>query len=161
MKVINVLRHQHRIHFTFLQTVLLKLGNRHVARIDMLVLSKFDEIIVPLPNSHRIVVEEGAGEDLGRVSLSSIPLGLSPVAIVASEGGNAAGCTDTRPCQDSDVFAPNELLSSPRRCLLLWLMLVLFRVLKDGTEARANLVHHVFANVVHDALEPGVVPVKF
>ena len=55
MQIIYVLSNKHGLHLRVLYTELLELSYSFVTFISLLVLSEFDKIVVPLPDSHRIL----------------------------------------------------------------------------------------------------------
>ena len=107
MKVVNVLGNEQAIHAFLLVTVLLELGDGFVTIVHCLIGCKLDEVVVPLPDSHRVLVEVLTRADLHRISLRAVNFCTAlPEAIVAAEGRNTARCTDASSSHDRDLFAP-------------------------------------------------------
>ena len=101
--------------------------------VDLFAFGKFNEVVVPLPDRHGILGEKSCREQLHWVCFASIHLCILPESIVASEGRNAASCTDTSTREESDFFASNYALSGLCGCHYLRLRLVLLRVFKTVT----------------------------
>ena len=59
VQVVNVLGYEHRLHIRVLKAVLLELCDSVVTLVNLLVFRQLDEVIVPLPYSHRVFLEEG------------------------------------------------------------------------------------------------------
>ena len=91
----------------------------------LLVSCQLYEVMVPLPDCHRVSIEELSRTDLFRVSLASIvSLGLLPEAILAPERGDAASRTNPSACHNRHLFASDQKLGSLFSCLLLWIILI-------------------------------------
>ena len=132
VQIINVLRNQKRfyscsliaIRGTYL-TELLKLSNCYMTFIWLLVPCQLYEVIVPLPDCHRVPIKKSSCTDLRWISLASIiSLGLLPEAILSSEGWDAASRTDPSACHNRHLSAPFQKLGSLRSCFLLWIILI-------------------------------------
>ena len=67
---------------------------------------------MPLPDSHWVLSEELCGADLLGLGLTSVVLCILPETILASEGWNTTGGTDTSTSHDGDLFAVFEDLRS-------------------------------------------------
>lgn len=109
MKIIDVLCDQKSLDVSFLNAVLLELGDRFVPCVGFLVICKLNEVIVPLPDGHGVLVEETLGENLSRVRLTSIFLLFLPKAVLASESWDAARCTNSCPSHYDEPPSTNHL----------------------------------------------------
>ena len=102
--------------------------------IDFFASCKFDEVIVPLPVGHGVLVEENTSTYFCRVIFVQISFGLLPEAILASESWNAACCADSSTSHDGDIFAAIENFGGLLRCKLFWLVFVFSWIFKTITE---------------------------
>ena len=127
MQIVNVLRHENALHIGLLGAVFLELDDGLMTLIDLRTFRQFDEVVVPLPDCCRVLLEEVVREDLHRVGLSTILLRVLPEAIVTPESGDATRSADTCPRKQRDPLATKHALGSLRSCLDLRLMLVLLR----------------------------------
>jgi hypothetical protein len=94
MEVINVLRDEHCFDVFFLGAKLLEVQNDLVTKVWLTLSLKFVKVIVPLPDSGRVLSEKGVSEDLFWIFAAAVGLSLFPKPILTSESGNTTGCTD-------------------------------------------------------------------
>ena len=130
MQIVNILSHKHRLHVLLLQTEFLELCDRTVTVVDMFVLCKLDEIVVPLPDCHWIPLKEVSRENFFGIRLTEILLCFFPEAVVAPECWNSACRAYSSSCEHHNTLTSDHELGCLLSCLDLWLILVLFWTLK-------------------------------
>ena len=107
MQVVYILCNKETLNIGLLLAVLLELGDRTVPIVDIFIGSKLDEVVMPLPDSHRICVKVDASQDLHWVRLCTINLcSTFPETIVASESWDTTCSTDSCTSHNRDLLAP-------------------------------------------------------
>ena len=130
VQIVNILSHKHRLHVLLLQTELLELSDCTVTFVDLLFFCKLDEIVVPLPYCHWILLEEISREKVHWVRLPEILLCIFPEAIVAPECWDTACRAYSSSCEHHNTLTSDHKLGCLLSCLDLWLFLVFFWTLK-------------------------------
>ena len=120
MKTVDVLSHENRISLlTALVAVLEELSHCAMACIDLLALHKLVEVVIALPRSHGIGLEEFHRCQLLSIGLASICLFTGPETVLAAEGWDAACDADASTCDDGDILLANQLFGCLGRSALL------------------------------------------
>lgn len=148
VKTIDVLSHKNRISlFTALIAVLKELSHCAMPRIDLLAVHELVEVVIALPRSHGVRLEELHRCQLLAIRLTCIGLFSSPKTVLAAEGRNATGNADASTCDYCKILLANHFLCCLSRSALLRSRLILLRLLKASCEVSnerlVELVHHI------------------